>query len=429
MKNKKCKITTAGNKHAKAFLKKSDSPLTTTKTLKVRVKERHYPRLRRMARLINQVWNHCNEVTAKAWLDRREWPHKYEIEKLLSGMTKFKEEGWGELLQHSLTEVAKEHYTRRTQFKKSKLRWRVSNPKNKNYSLGWVPFRDGNVKLEDGKLWYGKNFDLGIMEDGYELSDHEFRNGSFNEDNRGRWYCNLVVKVPIKLDQVGIPIGIDPGRRDVMTASTGDKLSLKDDMQYPDLAEKLKDAQRKHAIVVEKLKQKDVPIAERKVLIARQKKRLKTVQAISTKIANKRRHALNQYANLIVRQASVVFIGEWAPAPEGKVPGARLARDGSLATLKVILKNKCDELGVPVFDVNEAYSTKTCSDCGSPTKRIPEGLQGLSVRKWTCEHCGTEHDRDVNAAQNICANGLFDLKLDGHKASQWTGEVKLQEAA
>ncbi|HIU84318.1 MAG TPA: transposase, partial [Candidatus Aphodousia gallistercoris] len=53
-------------------------------------------------------------------------------------------------------------------------------------------------------------------------------------------------------------------------------------------------------------------------------------------------------------------------------------------------------------------SSKTCSHCGY--KR--ESLE-LSVRSWTCPKCGAHHDRDVNAALNIKAEGIRMLRANG----------------
>lgn len=49
-------------------------------------------------------------------------------------------------------------------------------------------------------------------------------------------------------------------------------------------------------------------------------------------------------------------------------------------------------------------SSKACSGCGSICESMP-----LDVRSWTCAHCGTVHDRDINAAKNIRDEGLPDI--------------------
>jgi len=41
-------------------------------------------------------------------------------------------------------------------------------------------------------------------------------------------------------------------------------------------------------------------------------------------------------------------------------------------------------------------STKRCSACGHIGEAKP-----LNVREWTCNECGTVHDRNVNAAENL----------------------------
>ena len=56
-------------------------------------------------------------------------------------------------------------------------------------------------------------------------------------------------------------------------------------------------------------------------------------------------------------------------------------------------------------------SSKLCSVCGY----YKEDLK-LSERTWMCPHCGEHHDRDVNAAVNLRAYGLWllDLPQDEH---------------
>jgi len=41
-------------------------------------------------------------------------------------------------------------------------------------------------------------------------------------------------------------------------------------------------------------------------------------------------------------------------------------------------------------------SSKTCSVCGNVYHELSR-----DEKEWTCKKCNTQHDRDINAAQNI----------------------------
>ena len=79
--------------------------------------------------------------------------------------------------------------------------------------------------------------------------------------------------------------------------------------------------------------------------------------------------------------------------------------------LRNFLEYKCDHAGVAFAEVNEAYTTQTCSGCLALSG--PQGREGLAVRQWVCSECGSIHDRDQNAALNIARLGCETLGLNG----------------
>jgi putative transposase len=68
-----------------------------------------------------------------------------------------------------------------------------------------------------------------------------------------------------------------------------------------------------------------------------------------------------------------------------------------------MLSYKCADAGVWFAEVDEAFSTQTCSVCDS--RAGPKGRKDLGIRGWQCAVCGAIHDRNVNAAHNILAAG------------------------
>ncbi|WP_156993183.1 zinc ribbon domain-containing protein, partial [Aeromonas fluvialis] len=60
-----------------------------------------------------------------------------------------------------------------------------------------------------------------------------------------------------------------------------------------------------------------------------------------------------------------------------------------------------------------------CSECGHKMPDMP-----LHQRQWACPACGSEHDRDINAAMNIRQQGILELKAAGLAVSAHGGQRK-----
>ena len=73
-----------------------------------------------------------------------------------------------------------------------------------------------------------------------------------------------------------------------------------------------------------------------------------------------------------------------------------------------MIKYKSEWAGREIIQVNQWFpSSQLCSVCGHQNKET----KSLSVRHWVCEHCGSEHDRDLNASINILKEGLKSLNI------------------
>ena len=342
-----------------------------TKTLRLRIKDKHARVLSAMAREVNQVWNFCNETSRRAIRERHQWLSGYDLQKLTNGYSKCDGIHIG---SPTVQQVCEDYAKARKQFKKAKLRWRVSNPQSSKYSLGWIPFKARALQYKAGQIAFaGQKFSLW---DSYGLADYELRAGSFSEDSRGRWYLNVVVKVQAKGSSATASVGIDLGLKEVAVASNGQRIEGR---FYRKLEADLGIAQRAH------------------------KKR--RVKAIHAKIANQRKDALHKFSTALVRENAAIFVGDVASSKLVKTKMAKSTLDAGWASLKTMLEYKSHQAGVVFEVVNESYTTQTCSCCGAIPASSPKGRAGLGIREWVCSDCGAVHDRDVNAAKNILAAG------------------------
>lgn len=358
----------------------------TTKVLRLRIKDKHAGHLLTQSREVNQVWNFCNETSQKILEREQRFCTGYDLDQLTAGAAK---EGLS-LHSQTIQAISSEYCTRRRQFKKCKLRWRVSRGAKR--SLGWIPVKAVALRYKGGQVHYqGKPISLW---DSFGLKDYELRSGSFCEDARGRWYLNVTVDVKKPEASTGqSAIGIDLGLKDFATMSNGKKVEA----------------------------QKIYRDAEAKLAIAQRANNKKRVKAIHAQIANRRKDFLHKLSTELVKENGAIFVGNVNAAGLAKTKMAKSVLDAGWSAFRTMLKYKSDHAAVWFDEVNESYSTQECCACHSRTG--PKGLADLVVREWMCSVCGTQHDRDTNAAKNILARGLALMGI------AIAGEVKADEAA
>ncbi len=347
------------------------------KTLKLRIKDKHSKVLNQLASAVNCVWNYVNDLCFKHLQRTGHFFSAFDIAKYTAGASKL-------LSLHSQTiqAITEELILRRKQCKKAKLKWRVSNPQSAKKSLGWIPFKKTAIKYQHGQVKYGNHWFS--LWDSYGLSQYNVKTGAFVQDSRGRWYVCLVVDsstsltnlAPSAVTERSRSVGIDLGLKDFATLSNGEKIQ----------------AQRTYRTYEEKL-----GIAQR----ARHKKRVKAIHA---KIKHIRNNRLHEVSTALVKNYAAIFVGNVNAKSLAKTKLAKSVLDAGWTMFRTLLKYKSQQAGVWFEEVNEQYTTQTCSCCGSRDSS-PKGRAGLGIREWTCVQCGTLHDRDINAAKNILALG------------------------
>ena len=165
-------------------------------------------------------------------------------------------------------------------------------------------------------------------------------------------------------------VGVDPGFSCLLTLSDGSKIENPRELRKS--GERLAQAQR----------------GNNKKLTAK----------IHEKIKRQRLNRNHQISHDLVKRYSTLAASDDSFKGMQALFGKSLA-EASLGNRLKMITYKALSSHRLFISVNSAYTTQICNNCGSKTG--PTGVADLKVRSWTCAACGTQLDRDVNAARNV----------------------------
>ena len=215
-------------------------------------------------------------------------------------------------------------------------------------------------------------------------------NATISEYSSGKYYVSVLVEVN-HIEPKIIPkriVGIDLGIKDVVITSDGEKI--------------------KNEKIIEKyekrIKRKQRELARREKGSSNYYKTKKKLAILFQKLKNARKYFIHQITKKLVLENDIV-VSETLKLKEmiEEKKFSKSLTDVRLSEICRILEYKAKYYGKRYIQIDSYYpSSQECSKCGYKNEKVKE----LSVRNWLCPECGSYHDRDINASQNILFEGI-----------------------
>lgn len=221
-------------------------------------------------------------------------------------------------------------------------------------------------------------------------SDVDYRSATVSKTPTGKFYVSILVKINVDLfPATGRSVGIDLGLKDLFIMSNGDSVSN---------PRWFRESQAKLSISQKHLSRK------KKSSNRYEKQRLK-VAKIHEHVVSQRKHFLHNITSSLIKNFDVICLEDLNISGMKKTRLAKSVSDASWSEFIKQLEYKSGWYGRSIIKIDRWYpSSQLCSSCGHK-----DGKKPLSVRSWKCSNCGTLHDRDLNAANNILQKGWSDL--------------------
>jgi len=351
--------------------------------------------LRRTLGCVRLVYNKALHTRSQAWYERQERVGYNETSGML---TTWKKQSCLQFL-NEVSCVPLQQGLRNLQ--KAFANFWAGRAKYPNFKKkrngGSAEFTRSAFKWKDGQLWLAKcSQPLPIRWSRTLPKGCEPSTVTVRLDPSGRWFVSLLVNdhTVKALSQADKAVGIDAGITSLIATSDGEKIA--NPKHFKRLRFKLRQAQKALSRRVKGSNNRE----KARVQVARIQAAIADTRKDFLPFGTLREHKLTTQ---LVRENQTIAVEDLAVKNmmKNRFLSAAIA-DATWSELVRQLEYKCQWYGRRLVRIDRWFpSTKRCGHCGHIVDRLP-----LDVREWDCPECGTHHDRDINAAQNILAAGL-----------------------